>query len=239
LRQIVGDEIFVWSALPANLAQRKTAMGGERKFGRYEYMALRDRWTPPGAGLSVGRTHLPEDRRMQRSSRVDYDAIAPLYDSQSHPEKSPDPALAAFLAERSALGTAPLLDIACGTGNRLVANRAIAPRARMVGLDASLGMLHQARAKSGEIGWVHGDSSALPFASGMFDFASYQYALHHFRDKAGMVREAFRVLRTGGGLAIFNMCPHDSLDWLYYDYFPEALTRDLADFCRPKQLWRR
>jgi SAM-dependent methyltransferase len=47
------------------------------------------------------------------------------------------------------------------------------------------------------------------------------------------VREAFRVLRTGGRLAIFNMCPHDSLDWLYYDYFPEALTRDLADFWPP------
>jgi hypothetical protein len=31
---------------------------------------------------------------MQRSSRVDYDAIAPLYDSQPHREKSPDPALA-------------------------------------------------------------------------------------------------------------------------------------------------
>jgi hypothetical protein len=49
-----------------------------------------------------------------------------------------------------------------------------------------------------------------------------------------MVREAFRVLRTGGRLAIFNMCPHDSLDWLYYDYFPEVLTRDLADFWPPE-----
>jgi ubiquinone/menaquinone biosynthesis C-methylase UbiE len=173
---------------------------------------------------------------MQRSSRVDYDAIAPLYDSQPHREKSPDPALASFLAERSALGTALLLDIACGTGNQLVANRAIAPSARMVGLDGSLGMLRQARAKSAEIGWVHGDSSALPFASGMFDFANCQYALHHFRGKAGMVREAFRVLRTGGRLAIFNMCPHDSLDWLYYDYFPEALTRDLADFWPPEAI---
>ena len=173
---------------------------------------------------------------MQRSSRVDYDAIAPLYDSQPHREKSPDPALAAFLADRSALGTALLLDIACGTGNQLVANRAIAPNARMVGLDGSLGMLRQARAKSAEIGWVHGDSSALPFASDTFDFASCQYALHHFRDKAGMVHEAFRVLRTGGRLAIFNMCPHDSLDWLCYDYFPEALTRDLADFSPPEAI---
>ena len=173
---------------------------------------------------------------MQRSSRVDYDAIAPLYDSLPGRSKSPDPALAAFLAERSAPGTHRFLDIACGTGNQLVADRAIAPNARMVGLDGSLGMLRQARAKSAEIGWVHGDSSALPFASGTFDFASCQYALHHFRDKAGMVREALRVLRTGGRLAIFNMCPHDSLDWLYYDYFPEALTRDLADFWPPEAI---
>ena len=149
---------------------------------------------------------------MQRSSRVEYDAIAPLYDSQPGREKSPDPALAAFLAERSALGTGLLLDIACGTGNQLVANRAIASSARMVGFDGSLGMLRQARAKSAEIGWVHGDSSALPFASGRFDFASCQYAFHHFRDKAGMGREAFRVLQTSGRLVIFNLSPHDSLD---------------------------
>jgi hypothetical protein len=44
------------------------------------------------------------------------------------------------------------------------------------------------------------------------------------------------VLRTGGRLVIFNMCPHDSLDWLYYDYFPEALTRDLADFWPPEAI---
>jgi hypothetical protein len=37
---------------------------------------------------------------MQRSSRVDYDAIAELYDSTPHREKSLDPELAAFLGER-------------------------------------------------------------------------------------------------------------------------------------------
>jgi len=130
---------------------------------------------------------------MQRSTRVDYDAIAELYDSTPHREKSADPELIAFLAGRRPAASLTLLDIA----------------------------------------WVHGDSAALPFASGSFDFVSCQYAFHHFRDKAGMLREAFRVLRRGGRFALYNMCPQESDDWLYYAYFPEAKTRDFADFWPP------
>lgn len=169
------------------------------------------------------------------SSRVDYDAIAERYDSQPHRDKAPDPALAAFLAERRAAGLM-VLDIACGTGNQLVANRPLAPHGRMVGFDGSLGMLRQAQAKAHDIAWVYGDCAALPFPATTFDFASCQYAFHHFRNKAGMVREAFRVLRPGGRLVIYNMCPHESRDWLYYDYFPEALERDLADFWPPEAI---
>jgi hypothetical protein len=53
---------------------------------------------------------------MQRSSRVDYDAIAELYDSTPHREKSVDPELAAFVAEHKPTASLTLLDIACGTG---------------------------------------------------------------------------------------------------------------------------
>ena len=155
---------------------------------------------------------------MQRSSRVDYDAIAELYDSTPHREKSADPELIAFLAGGGPAASLTLLDIACGTGNQQIANRGLAPDARFVGLDGSLGMLRQARRKMPDIAWVHGDSTALPFASGSFDFVSCQYAFHHFRDKAGMLREAFRVLRRGGRFALYNMCPQESDDWLYYAY---------------------
>jgi len=140
---------------------------------------------------------------MQRSSRVDYDAIAELYDSTPHREKSADPELIAFLAGREPAASLTLLDIACGTGNQQIANRGLAPDARFVGLDGSLGMLRQARRKMPDIAWVHSDSAALPFASGSFDFVSCQYAFHHFRDKAGMLREAFRVLRRGGRFALY------------------------------------
>ena len=41
------------------------------------------------------------------------------------------------------------------------------------------------------------------------------------------------MLRRGGRLALYNMCPQESDDWLYYAYFPEAKTRDFADFWPP------
>ncbi|MBV8937391.1 MAG: methyltransferase domain-containing protein [Alphaproteobacteria bacterium] len=170
---------------------------------------------------------------MQRSTRVNYDAIAERYDSTPHREKSADPELIAFLAGRGPTTTLRLLDIACGTGNQQIANRDLAPNAQFVGLDGSLGVLRQARRKTLDIAWVHGDSAALPFAAGSFDFVGCQYAFHHFRDKAGMLREAFRVLRRGGRFALYNMCPQEADDWLYYDYFPEAKSRDFADFWPP------
>jgi SAM-dependent methyltransferase len=170
---------------------------------------------------------------MQRSSRVDYDALAELYDSTPHREKSADPELATFLAGYRPTASLTLLDIACGTGNQQIANLGIAPHASFVGLDGSLGMLRQARRKMPDIAWVHGDTAALPFASSSFDFISCQYAFHHFHDKVGMLRETFRVLRHGGRFALYNMCPQESEDWLYYAYFPEAKTRDFVDFWPP------
>jgi hypothetical protein len=69
---------------------------------------------------------------MQRSSRVDYDVIAELYDSTPHREKSADPELIAFLAGRGPTASVTLLDIACGTGNQQIANRDLAPDSGVV-----------------------------------------------------------------------------------------------------------
>jgi len=68
----------------------------------------------------------------------------------------------------------------------------------LVGVDKSLGMLQQAQPKAPGIAWVRADGSVMPFQSDSFDFLTCQFAFHHLRGKAGMLREAFRVLPLRG-----------------------------------------
>ena len=167
---------------------------------------------------------------MRQSRRTDYDAIAPLYDSQPFRAKEPDPEFGAFLRADRAADDLTVLDIACGTGNQLTANRTLAPNARLFGIDRSRGMLRQARSKAQDIAFIQCDATEVPFTGESFDYISCQFAFHHFTDKSGVLREAFRLLRRGGRFVLHNMCPEECPDWLYYQYFPEALTIDRHDF---------
>ena len=74
---------------------------------------------------------------MRTTSRVNYDAIARLYDGQPYRRKTIDPELVTFIAQYASSDRLTLLDIACGTGSQLVANRPIVPDAWLVGLDRS------------------------------------------------------------------------------------------------------
>jgi ubiquinone/menaquinone biosynthesis C-methylase UbiE len=165
--------------------------------------------------------------------RVDYDVIAPLYDSQPYRTRTIDPEFLAFIEQHASSEALSSLDISCGTGNQLVANRTAAPRAKMVGVDRSLGMLRRALPKAPDIAWVQADAAALPFLDLSFDFISCQFAFHHFQGKASMLRDTFRVLRPSGCFVLRNLCPHESADWIYYEYFPEAEIIDLRDFWPP------
>jgi ubiquinone/menaquinone biosynthesis C-methylase UbiE len=173
---------------------------------------------------------------MIASIRVDYDAIAHLYDRQPYRTKSPDPELSAFVSVVTGTGALSVLDIGCGTGNQLVANRAILPNARMVGLDRSLEMLRQAQSKGSDIVWVQADAAMLPFGGGSFDFITCQHAFHHVRDREAMLGEVLRVLRPGGRFVLHSLDPRESPDWLYYQYFPEAHAVDLKDFWSSEQI---
>jgi ubiquinone/menaquinone biosynthesis C-methylase UbiE len=171
---------------------------------------------------------------------VDYDQIAGQYDAERYRAKEADPDLHAFLRERGdrARDAIAVLDVGCGTGNQLVANRAHLPGLRLVGLDLFRGMLSLARFKSVDVHWVQADGARLPFAGGSFDYLTNQFSFHHVRDKRSMIAEVYRVLRLGGRFVMTNICPREMPGWAVYRYFPAAWARDLGDFL-PKEDIRR
>jgi len=174
---------------------------------------------------------------MRRSTRVDYDEIADLYDAQPYRARAADPELLSFAGQRAVTDLA-VLDIGCGTGNQLIANRVAVPRGRYAGLDRSVGMLRQARLKAPDLAWVRADGALLPFPASSFDFVCCQFAFHHVEDKTGMLRAVFQILRPGARFVLRNMCPQESPDWLYYEYFPKARSVDLQDFWPPDAVVR-
>jgi SAM-dependent methyltransferase len=90
-----------------------------------------------------------------------------------------------------------LLDVAAGPGP--VSRAALGLGARPVALDFSVPML---RSIGDFVPRVHGDAGALPFRSGSFDRVVSNLGLLHFPDPERAVRDAARVVRPGGVVAL-------------------------------------
>jgi SAM-dependent methyltransferase len=97
------------------------------------------------------------------------------------------------------------LDLGCGTGEL---TRALALRCRsVVGVDASGGMLAQARKRNWglNITYVEGDAEAyLEGREGEFDFIASVAAFHHM-DEARMLGLCKAALAPGGRLAVLDL----------------------------------
>ena len=169
------------------------------------------------------------------SERIDYDAVAMAYDSQPYRSKVVDPQLLDFVQSRRGQKLR-ILDIACGTGNQLIANRAQFPHMEMTGCDLSPGMLEVARTKSAEVRWVEASLVELPFASQSYDYITCQFAFHHVKDQPQGLREIARVISPEGRFVMENISPHHMRESLLYQTFPEALAQDLEDFMAPEEI---
>lgn len=97
------------------------------------------------------------------------------------------------------------LDVGCGTG--LVSDRlaaAVGPGGHVVGLDASAGMLavagRRARPNADYRRTVVG--AELEFPGGTFDLVTFGDSLVYLNDPGAVLRDACRVLRPGGRLAV-------------------------------------
>lgn len=147
----------------------------------------------------------------QRSAREQFDRQARHYDAQWNAWS--EATLVWMLQHADCSPDDVLLDVATGTGFTALA---FAPRVHsVIGVDVSMGMLEQARARAGEQGadnvtFQQSEAEALPFEANHFDIVTCRIAAHHFLSVTAFVSEAARVLRPNGRFLLVDTCIPDT-----------------------------
>jgi len=155
---------------------------------------------------------------------MDYESVASQFDRRYHDN---DYSILEKHILKFIFGAASkaILEVGCGSGHwlEIIAKQGY----EIYGIDPSEAMLKLAKQKVPQIPLIRGKAEAIPCPNGSFTRILCVNAFHHFSDRVTFLKEAFRVLRPGGGLLTIGLDPHTGLDqWSIYDYWPETLQND-------------
>jgi ubiquinone/menaquinone biosynthesis C-methylase UbiE len=112
-----------------------------------------------------------------------------------------------YFADIPLSSQARVLELGCGTGPVARHLNELPNVAEVIGIDPSPQLLEHAR-RIGEgisgLSFQEGDARQLPFPDGSFDVVVGHTVFSHIPEPEGALAEAFRVLKTGGSLAVFD-----------------------------------
>jgi ubiquinone/menaquinone biosynthesis C-methylase UbiE len=155
-----------------------------------------------------------------------YDDVAETY------ERVGAPRLAQVSPDLVGLAAPPVggraLDVGTGTGVTAAAvAEAMGPGSRVVGVDASIGMLRTgAIARPGPR--AAAEAIDLPFRDGTFDLVTASFVLHHFAKVVTSLFDMVRVLRPAGRLALTTWADgKDELTSTWDDLIEEIVPHEI------------
>ena len=130
----------------------------------------------------------------------------------------------AYFARLPLPGARRILALGCGTGVEVRAlSRLTGPATAIVGVDHSPVLIDVARRltaderRSDHVTYQAADAHHLPHGDGEFDIVTLHTLISHADDPAQLLREARRVVRPGGTVAIFDG-DYASLTFAYPDH---------------------
>lgn len=103
-----------------------------------------------------------------------------------------------LIAELKLSGDESILDLGCGDGVLTKQLAVLVPRCRVLGIDASIGMIQTAKKYAGNnIDFIHMDINEMDFCS-EFDVIFSNAALHWVKDHKKLLENTYKALKANG-----------------------------------------